>query len=521
MREFNIAGPCNSEEHYMIDASTRLTGVEQLIDSKKYFVIHAARQSGKTTYLRDLTQRLNAGDNYYVLYCSLEGVQNIIDPEKGIPAVVRTLKAFMKYTALPHVDQFALNVDYTDYTNVLTTSLTDYCVLLDKPLVVFFDEADCLSEHTLISFLRQLRNGYNNRSTTPFVRSIALVGMRNIRDYKAKVRPDSESLGSSSPFNIVTKSYTLQNFTQDEIVTLYRQHTDATGQIFNDNAINLVFDQTQGQPWLVNAIAREVIVEILQSDYSKPVTAELVHDAIQNIILNRPTHIDSLLERLKEERVRKVIEPMILGDEYFDRESDDFLYTRDLGLIRVVNSRIEPSTPIYAEVIIRRLSSIAQEKLQDPHYPYNIQRYLKNGRMDVDSLMCDFQQFWRVNSGMLQDCYRKYEYKESVPHLVLMAFLQRVINGGGEVRREMAAGSGRLDLYLLYQDQKYPIEVKLHRGDQYLDKGFQQTTRYLDILGCNEGWLVVFDRREKITWEDKIFMKKEITDGKTITIVGV
>ncbi|MDR2130161.1 MAG: hypothetical protein LBP56_03180, partial [Odoribacteraceae bacterium] len=87
MRYFNIAGPCNSAKHYMIDASARLKGVEQLIDMEQYFVIHAARQSGKTTYLQDLTKRLNAGGNYYALYCSLESVQGVIEPERGIPAV--------------------------------------------------------------------------------------------------------------------------------------------------------------------------------------------------------------------------------------------------------------------------------------------------------------------------------------------------------------------------------------------------------------------------------------------------
>ncbi|MDR2440236.1 MAG: AAA-like domain-containing protein, partial [Planctomycetaceae bacterium] len=224
MKYFNIAGPCNGQEHYMINASTRLQGVEELIDSKQYFVIHAARQSGKTTYLKDLAQRLNAEGKYYALYCSLERVQNIIDLEKGIPAIVRSLKTYLKYSTLPHISEFAANTD-TDYTDVLLTSLVDYCMLLDKPLVLFFDEADCLSENTLISFLRQLRSGYNDRSTTPFVHSIALVGMRNIRDYKAKIRPDSATLGSASPFNVITKSLTLQNFTKDEIVQLYRQHT--------------------------------------------------------------------------------------------------------------------------------------------------------------------------------------------------------------------------------------------------------------------------------------------------------
>jgi hypothetical protein len=397
--------------------------------------------------------------------------------------------------------------------------LTLFCMLLDKPLVLLFDEVDCLSEGTLISFLRQLRDGYNSRPEQAFVHSIALVGMRNIRDYKAQVRPESATLGSASPLNIVTKTYTLKNFTKEDIIQLYRQHTDETGQVFEEDATALVYEQTQGQPWLVNAIAREVIVEILQSDFTKPVTAELVNRAIQNIILNRPAHIDSLLERLNEERVRKVIEPILLGEGFIDTESDDFLYAKDLGLIRTDDSdgRIKPSNPIYTEVIIRKLSSMVQKELQNSKYPYQMSRYLKNGRIDMDCLMRDFQQFWRENNAIWKE---KFDYKEAAPHLIMMAFLQRVANGGGQIIRDIASGTGRLDICLIYENRKYPIELKIRYGDKYLEKGFNQIAGYMDIFGCDEGWMVVFDRRKTVKWADKIYMKKEIVDGKTVTIVG-
>jgi hypothetical protein len=502
----------------MIDASTRLQGVMQLIDREQYFVIHAARQSGKTTYLLDLTRRLNDGGQYHALYCSLESVQNIAEPEKGIPAIISCMKDSLFYSGIPKGDQFAQTADLTDYVSVLKTELTRFCALLDKPLVILFDEADCLSEGTLILFLRQLRDGHNTRPYRPFPHSVALTGMRNIRDYKAKIRPDSESMGSASPFNIVTKAFTLHNFTPEEVASLYQQHTAETGQKFEEDATALVWEQAQGQPWLVNAVANEVIVEILQSDYAKPVTAELVNQAIQAIILNRPTHIDSLLERLKEARVRRVIEPMILGNGFIDMASDDFLYTKDLGLIRTVNSQIEPANPIYAEVIIRKLSSFTQEELQTPKYPYQMPRYLKDGRIDMGSLMRDFQQFWRENSDIWIE---KYDYREAAPHLILMAFLQRVVNGGGRIIREMAAGTGRLDLCLTYENRKYPIELKIRHGAKYLEEGIEQTARYMDACGCSEGWLVVFDRRAEVRWADKIYMRKETVDGKSVTVIGV
>ncbi|MDR1155132.1 MAG: AAA-like domain-containing protein, partial [Bacteroidales bacterium] len=422
-------------------------------------------------------------------------------------------------TDIPHCSDFAKDADYEDFTGVLKMSLKRFCKLLDKPLVILFDEVDCLSEGTLITFLRQLRDGYNGRPERAFVHSVALVGMRNIRDYKAQVRPESATLGDASPFNIVTETYTLKNFTKEEITQLYRQHTGESGQIFEDDAIELVYEQTQGQPWLVNAIAREVTVKILQSDYTKPVKAELVSQAIQNIILNRPAHIDSLLERLKEDRVRSVIEPMIIGKEFIDRGSDDFLYTGDLGLIRIdENAQIRPANPIYAEVMIRKLSFSMQETLQNPKYPYQIPRYLKpDGHIDVDYLMRDFQKFWHRNSAVwLEKC----DYPEAGPLLVMMAFLQRVVNGGGQIFRDMASGNGRLDLMMIYNDKKYPIELKIRYGEKYVEDGLDQTAGYMDLHCCDEGWMVVFDRRKTVKWEDKLYIKKETVNGKTLTIVG-
>jgi hypothetical protein len=244
----------------------------------------------------------------------------------------------------------------------------------------------------------------------------------------------------------------------------------------------------------------------------------MVETAIQTIILRRDTHIDSLLERLKEERVQRVIEPLILGESVDNRLSDDFQYVKDLGLIIETNNQLIPANPIYGEVIVRTLSHDIQRNLQETETPYAIPRYLKDGKIDMDFLMRDFQQFWRENSDIWKD---RFLYKEATPHLALMGFLQRVVNGGGRISREMAAGSGRIDICLEYDGIKYPIELKLRRRTDSLEKGFEQTARYMDIFGCKEGWLVLFDLRKKLKWDDKIYLKKKRRDGKTITVVGV
>ncbi|MDD4192325.1 MAG: hypothetical protein PHI28_13410 [Mangrovibacterium sp.] len=100
----------------------------------------------------------------------------------------------------PVFGKFGYTPDFELNTaTLLIANLNELCQLFDKPLVLLFDEVDCLGNGTLISFLRQLRDGYINREDYPFPRSIALVGMRNIRDYKARVRDDGKTLGSASP----------------------------------------------------------------------------------------------------------------------------------------------------------------------------------------------------------------------------------------------------------------------------------------------------------------------------------
>jgi hypothetical protein len=520
---FNVAGPCHPSDHYMLDP-LRIIGKElmDLIDSKQYFVIHAARQSGKTTLLLDLTDRINAKGDYHALYCSLEAMQTVKDEKEGIPAIVKKIKQSLKNYKLP--SGFAADADYEDFANVLNGALSDYCESLEKPLVIFFDEADCLSNGTLITFLRQLRDGFVSRARTPFVHSIALVGMRNIRDYKAKIRPDSATLGSASPFNIVTESLNLKNFSKECVIELYNQHTAETGQIFEPQAVDYIYEQTWGQPWLVNAVAREAVEKITKKDYSIPITESIASEAIQNIILARGTHIDSLMERLKEPRVRKIIEPLILGDSMaVDRISDDYLYTRDLGLIKESGGGVvEPSNKIYAEVIIRYLNYTVQESLKTAMPNDDLPKYIKDGKIDVNFLLKEFQIFWRENSEILLKKYkdRFYEYDEAAPHLVIQAFLQRVTNGGAHIDREMALGKNRLDICIEWKGQKYPIEIKLYKGGKTLKDSTEQILKYMERVGAKEGWVVVFDRDDQKSWDERIYLREEIANGKKITVAG-
>jgi len=155
--------------------------------------------------------------------------------------------------------------------------------------------------------------------------------MRNIRDYRDEYRNPEQTLGSASPFNITAATMTLKNFTQSEVEELYSQYTKETGQNFDQAAVCLSWEQTQGQPWLVNAIAREIVMT--EGDSGESIGNISVSTAIQILVRRRDTHFDSLMARLHEERVRRVIEPIIIGKEAaIDLFSDDYSYVKDLGL---------------------------------------------------------------------------------------------------------------------------------------------------------------------------------------------
>ncbi|MDR1612122.1 MAG: ATP-binding protein, partial [Planctomycetota bacterium] len=364
-KRFNVAGPCIPDRHYMLPAIDRLPEARRLADQGDYFVVHAARQSGKTTLLQALTDEINAAGRQYALYCSLETLQGIDDLAESATFIIASIRRALKWSVLSRV---VLPAGETGTANTLVNEmLSQLCVILDKPLVLFFDEADCLSGQALITFLRQLREGYINRARIPFPWSIALAGMRDIRDFKAEVRPGRESLGSASPFNIVTKALTLDNFTREQVAELYRQHTEATGQIFEPEAVDRSWHWTEGQPWLVNALARQVVEDDLERDHSPPVTAGHIDGAAETLMMRRDTHIDSLLERLKEPRVRKVIEPMLSGGEaVVDPLSDDTRFCLDLGLVKAnAAGALSPANPIYREVMVRTLTYHAQVSLPE------------------------------------------------------------------------------------------------------------------------------------------------------------
>jgi hypothetical protein len=492
-RWFNTAGPCRPEMNYTLPTARRIPRVPELIDQQAYFVVHAPRQVGKTTSLLTLGSELTAEGRYAAVLLSMEvgagfpddtGAAElaILDAWRG--AALSRLPAELRPPPWPEVSP----------GRRIGAALQAWSRACPRPLVVFLDEIDALAGDVLISILRQLRDGYADRPAG-FPWSLALVGLRDVRDYKAAT-PGSEAdragarLGSASPFNIKVRSLTMRDFNAAEVTELYLQHSADTGQIFTPEACARAFELTQGQPWLVNALAKEAVEELVV-DRTQPITPEVLDAAKEELIRRQDTHLDSLAERLRETRVRRIIEPILAGEALPAVPEDDLRYVLDLGLVRRSSlGGLVVANPIYREVIPHSLISVPSASL--PQIPATW--LTAEGHLDAERLLEAFLVFWRQHGEPLLG---SSPYHEVAPHLVLMAFLHRVANGGGIVEREYAIGSGRMDLLLTYRGDRLAIELKVWRDGEAdpLAEGLVQLDRYLAGLGLDSGWLVIFDRR--------------------------
>ncbi|HEU4412390.1 MAG TPA: AAA family ATPase [Polyangiaceae bacterium] len=519
-RRFNTAGPCIEAMHYMIPAERRLPEAAGLVEQMGYFVVHAPRQTGKTTALRALAERLTASGRYAALHASCEAGEATGEDYAEAQRAVLTELGLRADSALPPELRPPPWPGATD-ASLLRAALSAWAQACPRPLALFLDEIDALRGQSLVSVLRQLRAGFAERPRA-FPWSVVLCGLRDVRDYKAASGGDPGRLGTSSPFNIKVESLRLGDFSADEVRELYGQHTADTGQAFTEGALARAFELTAGQPWLVNALAREV-VEKMAVPPAEPVTAEHLERAKERLILARATHLDSLLVRLTEPRVKRVLAPIISGGlSPADDLDDDIKYLRDLGLV-AANKPLRVANPIYREVIVRVLAGGVEEYVTAEPARF----VLPDGRLAFRKLLRAFAAFWREHGEVLA---AGVAYHEAAPQLVLMAFLQRIVNGGGAIDREYGVGRGRIDLLVRWPYrladgraavQRRALELKVWREGEKdpLPKGLEQLDGYLARLGLKRGVLVVFDRRKRGRAGAPRFVDTKTRSGRAVRLL--
>ena len=410
----------------------------------------------------------------------------------------------------------------------LAECLTRWAERETRPLVLLLDEIDALVGDTLISVLRQLRARYDMRPQH-FPQSVILCGVHDVRDYQIYSSREGANVQGGSAFNIKATSLRLGDFSPDEVRALLAQYTTERGQAFEAAAVERLWALTCGQPWLVNALAAETCgQDDATGEARHPIRAEALEQAKEALIVRRVTHLDQLADKLREERVRRVILPMLAGSHDVDYSLRDLEYVRDLGLV-AAKDEVRIANPIYAEVVPRELTAALQSGLAPQVKP---EWYVQaDGSLDVDGLLRAFQGYFREHA---ESWVQRYGHAEVGPQLVLHAYLQRVVNSRGNIGREYAVGRGRTDLLIEWGrsgaggqvgPRKYVIECKVRREnvgwESLLGEGRKQTAQYMDRCGAEAGHLVIFDLRAGRSWDERLFRCDPEPGELPITVWGL
>ena len=299
---------------------------------------------------------------------------------------------------------------------------------------------------------------------------------------------------------------------------LLGQHTSETGQKFEPTALERLWTQTKGQPWLVNALCSHACFESSRGrDRNRSIADDDIIAAQEALVEGEADHLGRLAVALREERVQRVIEPMLSGAMLGGYDLSDLEYVRDIGLV-ALDAPTRIANPIYAELVPRELTFEVQAELRVDSAGYIDQE----GELDPSKLLAAFRSYFRERS---EHWLQRFQYREAGPQLLLQGFLQRVAKGIGRIEREY--GMGRpTNLLVVWprpgRTSKIVVECTLLRDglEWTLGKALPQTAGYMDRSDAKEGHLVIFDRGEK-PWSEKAWRRSESFNGKRIEVWGM
>ncbi len=509
-RFFNTAGPCVPGKHYMIDLAERFSNIRQLIDQESYFMLHAPRQTGKTTAMLQLAEQLNQENQFIALYINIESGQAWRNDIKELNIIIIAEMKIKAKIYLP--PEFQPSSACSQDVYEFAIFLANWCLELPRPMVLLMDEVDALMGDGLISVLRQLRAGYTQRPKA-FPHSLCLIGLRDIRDYRIYSDERKKYIIGGSCFNIKEESLRIEDFSVKQVNALFQQYRDDTGQVFGPEALAEIYHYTQGKPWLVNAIGRELCFGKHAIATDETVSAQQVKKAVEILICRRDVHLDQLADKLTEPRVARVIESILTGEQTKSEQitTDDRQYLIDLGLVRSGSQGLEIANPIYREIIPRELTLVTQDIIAQ-----NSAWYVKeDGKLDIGKVLDSYIEFYKENSELIT---KRKTYTEAAHHLLFMAWLQRIVNGGGIISREYAAGLGRLDLCVDFAGERFAFELKLNSA-KALERGRQQLAGYLERLSLDHGWLIIFSRSQVKDWSKVGQLDRIEEAGKKIDVI--
>ncbi len=521
-KEFNITGVCVPEMHYMVDTTQKIENVLELIEKRKYFSINRPRQYGKTTTFFNLFKELQKSKDFICAEISFEGigVESYKNAELFIPQFLNLLIKVFKFNKLAQFVELTTNNKNISTLDELSDLITNLCLLTDKKLVLLIDEVDkSMNNQLFLDFLAMLRNKYLNQSKgidTTFY-SVVLAGVHDVKTLKLKIRPDEEQR-YNSPWNIAADFTIDMSFNPQEISTMLFDYTNDKKVEMDIPAISQrIYHYTSGYPFLVSKICKEIDEKLL------PLKNKLIWEtndidlAVKDICQESNTNFDSLIKNIIEHKeLEELTKKIILGSQpisfFIGNPTINLGYTYGI-FDKNKNGTIKIHNKIYEEIITEYVISRMQEKEEDNRIAKDVVKssfLFANGKLNFEKVLLKFQEVIKEKYSK-SDVLKSDEFLEKDLRLLFLVFLKPILNGVGFSFKEVETSEEkRLDIVVIFEDEKFIVELKIWRGEEYHLQGIERLKDYMRRENANKSYMLIMDknRHKEFTTnvEDDILM---------------
>jgi hypothetical protein len=514
---FEDSGVVIPNESYYVQlenvSNRRKQDIKTMIDSGRYFSIFAPRQSGKTTFLKEMCHHLHREKTYIAIKLSFQDLSSLpikefyAQLETDLYSQLKNRLQEVKCEKTNSVIQLLKSHHLSNHISfrMLFEKLNQ--VIEHKKIVVFIDEFDGIPQKELENFLTTLRELYQKYkdTTQKALYSVGLVGIRNVTKL---------IVGGVSPFNIADQ-VDLPPFSLKNVQDLYFQYTEETNQPFTVEAVERVYKATSGQPWLVNRLGTILTINV-KSETTASINEEDVEKAIKILLNEKNAHFDNLYEKAKQ--FKETFVEIAFDHTEYNPDDEDQSWLEQYGLIKNSKDLAVVSNSIYQS---RYLKTFFKEiKAYDDISPLEYE--LPGDKLDMQSILMNFEEYIaQIGAQVFSEKDKPYE---KTGQYLLTAWLYQLIRGGrGELRYEVRSGHGRMDILLIYKGKKYIIETKVNRRKDIsavINQGIRQlSTKYLASEKADEGYLVIFDPFAAIG--TSLEPQKEKTGDKDIYIFNI
>lgn len=511
-RKFNTTGVCVPHLHYMVDINNKIMQIKSMIYRGDYFVINRPRQYGKTTTMYMLEQELK--DEYLVLSISFEGIGDKIF-ENESEFALSFFKLLAKAAKFQDIEISKFMVQLSNRINnfdELSEVITELIENSKKEIILFIDEVDKSSNNQLfMSFLGMLRNKFllRQQGKDKTFYSVILAGVYDIKNLKIKIRQDDEKK-YNSPWNIAVNFKVDMSFNANEIETMLKEYSQDRNISMDIKEISeYIYFYTSGYPFLVSKMCQ--IIDESQLVWNE----ENINKAVKELLQENNTLFDDLVKNIENNReFREYTFDLIINgtEKTFNIHNPLINLGVIFGYFKNVDSRVKISNRIFEQMLYNYFSSKLENKTDMSIYNFKENFIIKDG-LNFEKILLRFQQFIKEQYSSIDS-----KFIEREGRLLFLAFIKPIINGVGfDFKEVQISEEKRLDIVITYLSNKYLVELKIWRGEEYHKKGLNQLSDYMNIQGLDTGFLVIYNFNK-----GKEYNQERVNyDGKEIFVVYV